>query len=119
MKVEIIDTKEVEKVTWKDFKIFEGHKNERLIVDGPEFRVMVWEDRIYVKYTFHRPDHDHNNSPAIKIDIPKDGARKGNDAILIVEADSGFYPDLFLDWGYGEKRELKPVQSSASKVNEN
>ena len=112
MKVEISDTREVEKVNWDKFKIFEGHSKDRLIIDGPEFRVMIEEDRIYVKYTFHRPDHDHNSRPAIKIDIPKGGARPDSDAILTVEADSGYYPDLFLDWGYGEKHDLKPVQRS-------
>jgi len=115
MKVEISDIKEVKEVNWKQFKIFEGHKNTRLIIDGPEFRVMILEDRVYIKYIFHRPDHDHNNSPAVKIDIPRGGARRGDNVTLTVEASSGFCPDMFIDWGYGKPQELEPVRNGVKK----
>lgn len=111
MKVEKLDIIETKKVMWKDFQIFEGRRNDRLIITGPEFRVTIWKGGADIKYTFHRPDHDHNNSPSVTLDIPKEGARGDNDAILTVHSDSGFYPSLFLSWGYGKKQELKPIRS--------
>jgi len=114
MKVEILEPKEVEEVVWGNFKIFEGHRNDRLYVDGPEYRIIIQPTRVFIQYEFHRPNHDHNNRPAIKLDIPKGGAGRNGDAKLTVEADSGFYPDLFLDFGYGKKRKLKPESSELS-----
>jgi len=100
MKAEICEMKEISEVKTKYGLLKEG-RNESLNLENDHFRIDIFskdeETYISLRPTIHRPGHDHDNCPTIRLIIPENGLQDSGvnskyeqrNGRLIIETDSG------------------------------
>ena len=93
---------------------------DKLIIEGEHYEVILTPRSIDIEYTIHRPDHDHDNYPQIRLEIPEGGVVESFDenrpATLHVIGHRGH---LMLDmyyrlWLSDTPQPLVPLQTNKS-----
>jgi len=104
MKTKIKKVEEIHEVETK-YGILRESKSGHLLLANEDFKINIWTEddatrEIVINYRIHRPGHDHDNSPEIILEIPKDGVimpdcgytgkLKSQRAQLTIQSDSGY-----------------------------